>query len=250
MILDTKNQQTNIMNLKIKIILLFFINTAYVAHCQQITDVFEREHLKYNAKYGLIKGGEVIIDSKKIKYQNNDAYNVKIDMYATGIVNDIFNFHDVFESTFSTKTMLPYFFIRTAQEGKYSAYEEVFYYDTYVESTLKGRFDTGKRYYDLVSGIFALRRMDFSNLKVGDMLVFPIYFDENIFDVKIIYNGKEDIKMNKKIYHCRKFTPVFAGTGMFAKSGVSVYFSDDYKRKPVLIKVNFKVGSFKVELVE
>ena len=37
---------------------------------------------------------------------------------------------------------------------------------------------------------------------------------------------------------------------MFSKEGVSVYFSDDYKRKPILIKVNFRVGSFKVEYVE
>ena len=230
--------------------ILILLNITFTVHSQQITDVFENERLKYNAKYGVIKGGEVIIESKKVKYKNDDAYNVKIDMYAIGLVNEIYNFHDVFTSIFSTKTLLPYFFIRKAQEGKYSAYEEVTYYDTYVESTLKGRFETGKRYYDLVSGIFALRRMDFSNLKEDEILTFPIYFDENIVNVKVVYMGKEDINMNKKIYHCHKFRPVFTGTGMFAKSGVFVYFSDDYKRKPVLIKVNFKVGSFKVELVE
>jgi len=237
------------MKLRTKTILLF-LNIAYFAHSQQITDVFDSERLMYNAKYGAIKGGEVIIESQKIKYKNDDAYKVKIDMYAIGIVNTIYNFHDIFTSIFSTKTLMPYFFIRKAQEGKYSAYEEVTYYDTYVESMLKGRFETGKRYYDLVSGIFALRSMNFSNLKEGQTLIFPIYFDEAIFDVKVIYNGKEQVKLNKKVYNCRKFTPIFTGTGMFAKSGVSVYFSDDYKRKPVLIKVNFKVGSFKVELVE
>ena len=237
------------MNLRIKIVLLF-LSITYIANCQQVSDVFDGERLKYNAKYGAIKGGEVIIESQKIKHQNDDAYKVKIDMYAIGLVNTIYNFHDIFTSIFSTKTLMPYLFIRNAQEGKYSAYEEVSYYETYVESTLKGRFETGKRYYDLVSGIFALRCMDFSKLKEGEMLIFPIYFDEKIFDVKIIYDGKEDIKLNKKIYRCRKFTPIFTGTGMFAKSGVSIYFSDDYKRRPVLIKVNFKVGSFKVELVE
>jgi hypothetical protein len=229
---------------------LLFLNIAYIANCQQITDVFEGEHLRYNAKYGLIKGGEVIIDSKKVTYENNDAYNVKIDMYSTGIADDIFHFHDIFESTFSTKTLLPYFFVRDAHEGKYTAFEKVFYYDTYVESTLKGRFETGKRYYDLVSGIFALRRMDWTHLKIGEILVFPVYFDEKVFDVKIIYDGKENIKLNKKNYRCRKFKPVFTGTGMFSKNGIDIYFSDDYRRKPVLIKVNFKVGSFKVELVE
>ncbi|MDR1543904.1 MAG: DUF3108 domain-containing protein [Prevotellaceae bacterium] len=216
----------------------------------QTVDVWEGEHLKYNAKYGIIKGGEVVINSKRVRYQNDDCYNVKIDMYAIGLVDDIFHFHDIFESYFSTKTMMPYLFVRDAHEGKYTAFEKVFYHDTYIESTLKGRFETGKRYYDLVSSIFALRRMDWSRLKEGDEIIFPIYFDEKIFDVKIIYTGKVDLKMNRKIYHCRQFTPVFTGTGMFSKNGVNICFSDDYKRKPVLIKVNFKVGSFKVELVE
>jgi hypothetical protein len=216
----------------------------------QVIDLFEGEHLKYNAKYGLIKGGEVTIDTKRVKYQNDDCYNVKIDMYAIGLVNDIFHFHDIFESYFSTKTMMPYLFVRDAHEGKYTAFEKVFYYDTYVESTLKGRFETGRRYFDLVSGIFALRRMDWSRLKEGAEFAFPIYFDENIFDVKITYSGKVDLKMNGKIYHCKKFMPAFTGTGMFSKNGISICFSDDYKRKPVLIKVNFRVGSFKIELVE
>jgi hypothetical protein len=222
---------------------------SFLANSQSV-DLFDGEHLRYNAKYGIIKGGEVKIDAKQVKYQGNDAYDVKIDMYATGLVDDLFHFHDIFESYFSTKTLMPYLFIRDAHEGKYTQFEKVFYYDTYVESTIKGRFETGKRYYDIVSGIFALRRMDFSNIKVGNVIIFPIYFDEKVFDVKIIYDGKADLKMNGKIYHCKKFTPVFTGTGMFSKNGVSIYFSDDYRRKPVLIKVNFKVGTFKVELVE
>ncbi|MDR0829070.1 MAG: DUF3108 domain-containing protein [Prevotellaceae bacterium] len=216
----------------------------------QVIDMFDGEHLKYNAKYGAIKGGEVVIDAKRTKYQNEDAYHVKIDMYSTGLVDNIFHFHDIFESYFSPKTQMPYLFVRDAHEGKYTQFEKVFYYDTYVESTIKGRFETGKRYYDVVSGIFALRKIDWSRMKVGEEIIFPIYFDEKVFDVKIVYDGKIDIKLNGKIYHCRKFTPIFTGTGMFSKNGVSICLTDDYRRKPVQIKVNFRVGSFKVELVE
>ncbi len=211
---------------------------------------FDGERLKYRAKYGVIKGGEVIITSKKIKYNQEDCYDVKIDMYAIGLVNDIFNFHDIFSSIFSAKTLKPYKFTRDATEGKYKAYEVVTYHDNYVESSLKGRFDTKGRYFDMVSGIFALRSYDWSKLKVGDVLVFPVYFDEQIMDVRIKYLGKEKIKMNGKVYSCQKFQPLFEGVKMFSKKGVTVSFADDYTRKPVLIQVNFKVGSFKVEIDE
>lgn len=211
---------------------------------------YDGEYLKYRAKYGFIKGGEVIISSKKIKYNREDCYDVKIDMYAIGIVNDIFNFHDIFSSIFSVKTLKPYKFIRDATEGKYTAYEVVTYHDNYVESSLKGRFETKERFYDMVSGIFALRSYNWSRLKVGDVLVFPVYFDEQIMDVKIKYLGKETIKMNDKVYNCRKFQPLFEGVKMFSKKGVTVSFADDYTRKPVLIQVNFRVGSFRVEIDE
>jgi len=232
-----------------KIALLYFILILNIAAAQNVFD-FGEENLKYNAKYGFIKGGEVKITSKKVKYENEDCYDVKIDMYAIGLVDDLFHFHDIFRSVFSTKSFKPYKFIRDAQEGKYTQHEEVTYYDNYVESTVKGRFATNERYYDLVSGIFALRAYDWTNLKEGSVLIFPIYFDESVFDTKVIYKGKEKIQLNGKYYNCRKFVPVFSGTTMFSKEGISAYFQDDYNRKLVLIKVNFKVGSFKVELVE
>lgn len=211
---------------------------------------FDGERLKYRAKYGVIKGGEVVITSKKIKYNQEDCYDVKIDMYAIGFVNDIFNFHDIFSSVFSVKTLKPYRFIRDAHEGKYEEYEVVTYYDNYVESSLKGKFETKERYYDLVSGIFALRSYDWSKLKVGDIISIPIYFDEKVMNVKIKNLGKEKIKMNGKNYNCQKFQPLFDGVKMFSKKGVTVSFADDYTRKPVLIQVNFRVGSFKVEIDE
>lgn len=211
---------------------------------------FDGEILKYNAKYGFIKGGEVIIISKNVKYNNTDCYDVKIDMYAIGIVNELFRFHDIFRSIFSVQTMKPYKFIRDANEGDYHQYEEVLYYDSYVESSVKGRFETSERFYDMVSSIFALRTYNWSKLKPNDVLIFPIYFDEQIVNTKVAYKGKERIKQNGKYYTCHKFAPIFTGVKMFSKEGVSIYFAEDAKRTPVLIRVNFKVGSFKVELVD
>jgi hypothetical protein len=228
---------------------IIFLIFAVSGTAQQVFN-FEGETLRYNAKYGFIKGGEVIILSKKVKYNDIDCYDVKIDMYSIGLVNDIFHFHDIFRSIFSKQTLKPYKFIRDAHEGSYSQYEEVVYYDNYVESSVNGHFETSDRYYDIVSGIFALRSYNWAKLNTNDVLVFPIYFDEKIVNTKIVYKGKEKIKLNGKYYNCHKFVPIFDGVKMFSKEGVSVYFSDDYKRKPILIKVNFRVGSFKVEYVE
>lgn len=231
-----------------KILLMVIVAGCTVNIAAQQFD-FDNETLKYNAKYGFIKGGEVIISSKKVNYNNTSCYDVKIDMYAIGIVNDLFRFHDIFRSIFSTHTMKPYKFIRDANEGDYHQYEEVFYYDNYVESSIKGRFETSERFYDMVSSIFALRTYNWDKLKPNDVLVFPIYFDEQIVNTKVVYKGKERIKQNGKQYNCHKFAPIFTGVKMFSKEGVSIYFAEDAKRTPVLIKVSFRVGSFKVELV-
>ena len=228
------------------LLLLFASQSIY----SQMAFNFDGERLKYRAKYGFIKGGEVVITSKKIKYNQEDCYDVKIDMYAIGLVDDIFHFHDIFSSIFSVSTLKPYKFIRDAHEGKYEQYEVVTYYNDYIESTVTGKVETKGRYYDLVSSIFALRCYNWSTLKTNDILSFPIYFDEKIVNTKVKYLGKKKLKMNGKTYNCQKFQPIFDGVKMFSKKGVQVYFTDDYNRKPVLIQVNFKVGSFKVEIDE
>ncbi len=211
---------------------------------------FYGERLRYNAKYGFIKGGEMLIESHLVSFKDTDCLDVKIDMYAIGLVNKLFNFHDVFRSIFSIENYKPYKFIRDAQEGSYKQYEVVSYYDNYVESTIKGRFQTNERFYDIVSGLFVLRAYDLGSVKVNQSLIFPIYFDENIFKAEIVYKGKTTIKVRGKKYRCHKFVPVFKDIKMFSKEGVTLYLEDTELKRPILINVAFRVGSFKIELVE
>ena len=46
---------------------IIFLIFTVSGTAQQVFN-FEGETLRYNAKYGFIKGGEVIISSKKVKY--------------------------------------------------------------------------------------------------------------------------------------------------------------------------------------
>lgn len=209
------------------------------------------ESLSYRIRYGLISGGEVKLYAQKNAFKGTPVMHVKIDMYTTGFVDGIYHLHDIFESDLRASDGLPIRFIRDVHEGKYVRWEQVDYYDNRVESNLKGNYDVNGRYHDLISAVYALRCMDYSKMTVGHYTDIPIYYEEEIRKIRVFYQGEEEIKVNGKIYRCQKFAPVLSEVEMFEKKApFIIWLSDDKARKPVLIKVNFKVGSFKVELQE
>lgn len=210
------------------------------------------EHLQYRIHYGLIAGGNIEFSANRSKYGNVPAVHVKIDMYTTGLADKLFGMHDIFESYFNPHTGLPYRFTRDVHEGSYMQWEQVDYYNDYVVSTLKGRYDIDKRYHDVVSAIYALRCHDFASLTPDTILTYPIYYEEQIFNMRVIYKGIDEIKLNKHTYRCHVFYPVLSNIPMFEKKShpVSIWISDDMRRVPVYIKINMRLGAFKVKLIE
>ncbi len=243
-------QTTKTMNKARTIFTIVFL-TLYLPLFAIKTADFGGESFTYRIRYGLITGGEVKLKANKSGVKSEPTIHVKVDMYTTGLVDNIYHLHDIFESELRTKDGLPVRFIRDAHEGKYVRWEQVDYYDNKVESNLKGVYEVDGRYHDLISAVYALRCMDYNKMTVGRYTDIPIYYEEEIRKIRVFYQGVEEVKLNGKIYRCHKFAPVLSEVEMFEKKApFIIWISDDKERKPVQIKVNFKVGSFKVELQE
>ncbi|MDO4191283.1 MAG: DUF3108 domain-containing protein [Bacteroidales bacterium] len=215
------------------------------------TESFIGETLNFRIRYGFITGGQVRLVTHEGTTFDEPSMHIKVDMFTTGIVDNIYHLHDVYESDLRTYDGLPLRFTRDVHEGKYTTWEQVDYFDNLVRSTTKGDYQVDKRYHDFVSAIYAVRCLDFQKLTVGHYTTIPTYYEEEIRNIRVFYQGKEEIKINGKIYQCHKFAPILNDVEMFEKKApFTIWISDDDKRKPVFIKVNFKVGSFKVELID
>jgi len=102
-----------------------------------------------------------------------------------------------------------------------------------------------------MSCYFYARNLELKNLKKGEILTFPTFVDSEIFDLKIKFLGKENIKIHAGKFKALKFCPVVQKGRVFEdEESLTVWISDDYNKLPLLVKAKIWVGSIKMELTE
>ena len=98
---------------------------------------------------------------------------------------------------------------------------------------------------DIVSLIYALRSVDWNTCKIGEPIVVPFAIDDAIFQVKVTYQGQEDLKV-RRIGKCRalRFScSVVAGALFAGDQELQVWFSDDGNHLPLAVMAPLKVGN-------
>lgn len=239
-------------------ILLSFILIIPTAFGDQIPPVsgnlpFKNgEVLKYNLHYGFISGGMAIITLKQEALDNKDVFHATVLAKTTGIVDKIFKVKDIYESYFDLKTSLPYKAVRNVSEGNYKLREEVIYNrsDNTINSDRKGIVKVPQNCFDMISALFYLRRVNFSNYKIGDMVYIDTYFD-GLFPLYVIYKGKETISTKMGEMRCLKFVPIVEPGRIFKENDDMLFWlSDDENKLPISVKFDMIVGSFRCDLVE
>ncbi len=124
--------------------------------------------------------------------------------------------------------------------------QKVVYNNKLDNETVEFHFE--KQAFDSLSGFYEIRKR---SLKVGH----SEYLD--IFDSKKLWNGeiqmlrKERIRVPAGEFDTIVIKPLLQSEGIFMKKGeIHIWFTDDEKRIPVMIKSKVKIGSFKAKLVE
>jgi hypothetical protein len=161
--------------------------------------------------------------------------------------------YDVYESYFDIATNLPDKAIRNISEGNYKYYDEVEYNqeESYVVSRRNGKVPVPKKTLDMASVLYYVRRLDFTGLKINDVISLDTYFGDALFPFYIVYKGKEVISVSEGKYVCHKFVPVVEPGRIFAnKDDMTIWFTDDENKIPTRIKFDILVGSFKCDLIK
>jgi hypothetical protein len=96
-----------------------------------------------------------------------------------------------------------------------------------------------------MSALFYLRNtVDENTLKKGDEFELKMFFDEENFDFKVKYLGKEVIDTKFGDVRCLIFKPyVKSGRVFKEEESVTVWISDDKNKIPIQIKAELAVGS-------
>ncbi len=217
------------------------------------------EQLKYRLSYSsFLTAGYATINIKEETHLGEQTYHVIGKGKTTGMINWFFKVRDNYETYISTKTLLPYRFIRQINEGGYTKDKEIVFNQKSKEVTVFDKkankttqFSIKENVQDILSALYFMRNQDISNFKIGDEISLPIFIDEEIMNMKLRFLGREIIDTKFGEIKTAKFMPLVASGRVFKEQeSVIVWVSDDLNKIPLRIKASLAVGSLRADLYQ
>lgn len=212
------------------------------------------EWLNYRMHYGFVTGAELnarlvdtLINNKR--YQHSYCYAGTV-----GLADMLFQVRDIYQSYFDPATNMPIKAIRNISENGYRFYNEVTFYherDTVYSKRSKKYLRVPSGIMDLVSAFYYSRRVTFDRVKaVGDTVEFDTFFDDRIFNLKVVYRGRQTIRTELGRIDCMKFNPIVEKGRVFdTENDVSFWVSADKNYIPIRAEMKLMIGAFQCDLV-
>ena len=237
---------------------IILITNPLHSYAQQKKAFQVGEFLKYSISYGIIRGGEAVLEVREGKYDGKRVNHLYLQGRTVGLANKLYNVNDIYQSFTNPKNDLPYMAIRDINENRYTKYTvQTFDHYTRSDSTIVNSTDTGevlapKDANDILSAFYYLRNhLLWKPIKVGDTLAVETYFSDEVYTMRVRFLGYETIKTKAGRINCMKFAPiVITGRVFKSEDDMTVWFSNDKNFLPVRIKFDIFVGSVYCDLIE
>lgn len=253
---------------KIAIILMTFwtgIVWAEQPTCQSISNeaFAEGEHLRYNVYYNWksvwAKAGFVTFDIKNSTIQNKELFHIKAVGKTYPFYSWFYKVHDVYETYVDKKTSLPTKFVRDVNEGGFKIDRQYDFNRETQKLQAKWKvnkakeqsktFDFNACTHDMLSAIYKMRSIDFTQLKIGDEVPVEVFLDNEMYQLAMIFKGHSEVDTKFGVVRCLKVEPrVISGRVFDEEKGVTIHVSNDANKVPVLIEAPISVGSVKAIL--
>ena len=221
------------------------------------------EKLEYRVHYGLLNAATAtMVVGDKVTYRNNrPCYKVDVYGRSVGVFDLITRINDNWGTYIDTAAIIPHRFYRNIEEGRYRKYEIVDFDHQADEATTvildkktKEPRETMKspvpdNVQDMVSGYYFLRTLDFSKIEEGTIVTVDAFFDEERFDFKVRYLGKQSLRTKLGKFRTLVLQPIMPENKLFkGRDAIKVWLSDDSNKIPLKIKANLIVGAVEIDI--
>lgn len=235
---------------------MFILTFLYSIACtaQEAKNHFKSgERLEFVIYYGILDAGFVEADLEMVEHDGLTAYHSRMLAKSTGLADRLYKVRDEYHAVFDPVSLLPLQSIRDVREGRYEKYNFVTYdYDSLKALNSQGEYyDIPPDVRDMVTVFHYIRNADFPSMKSGDIIKINTFFDNEIFPFDMRFRGTEIIKTRKGSYQCYKLVPYVEPGRIFnTEDDMTIWLSADRNRVPIRVKMDLKVGSIKVDLIE
>ncbi len=220
-------------------------------------------NLYFNWGFIWIHAGDVDFSVQAQKLNGEKVYSLKIVGYTIKTFEKMFHIRDTFEAFVDTAHTIPLRYREAKHEGSYYAKSNYIYskkedstlvYADFIRRTRqwKDTLSIARNVADLITTCYRVRNLNINRLAKNQTVPFPMLFDDEVYDLGLTYQGKENIELrNGKKYHAHKFTPKLITGDIFKNDeDMTIYVSDDGNHIPLLIEAKIKVGYIKAVLAE
>lgn len=212
------------------------------------------EEITYTIYYALagahVNAGTTTFSNRLEKFNGKTVFHVMGTGSSNAKYDWIYKVRDRYESYIDTLTMQPLKFFRDVNEGSTKKTETVSFNNTSHTATNEtGTYKVPACVQDVLSAFYYARNIDFDKYKKGDKIPFQMFLENQVYDLHIRYQGKEDVKTKYGKFNAVKFK-VLLIPGTIFKGGeeMTVWVSDDENHIPVRVESPIVVGSIKVYL--
>jgi len=211
------------------------------------------EKLTFDVKYGFVTAGIATFQIPKIKKMSGrDTYHIIFEVNTVPSFDMIFKVRDRYETYLDVEGIFPWRFEQHIREGKYSRDFSAFFDQRKDKAkTSGGEYDIPKYVNDIVSAFFYARTLDYSNMKVGDKVALKNFYKDKVYDLDVVYQGKETIEVAAGKFECIIVEPLVQEGGLFKSEGsILVWLTNDSVKMPVRVKTKVVIGSIDADLTK
>ena len=245
------------LNSKYFIIIFLFCSFTFVGDFRTIqNDSFKAgESYDYKVKYGFLTIGEaeVDVDEKIYSVNNRPCFKVNVVGKTAGLT-DLFKVRNTYRSYVDTLAFIPHRFIYSARENSYKR-DQVINFDHNKNEVIKVEKEQSKTFtvpnniQDVISGYYFLRTVDFTKFTIGQTITSPLFFDEELYSMKIKYAGKGIVHTRFGKIRVLKLNPILPKNDLFkGENAIRIWVSDDRNRVPLKIEIDFSFGTIDMEI--
>ncbi|WP_128544846.1 DUF3108 domain-containing protein [Larkinella soli] len=214
------------------------------------------EHLEYKVHYGIINAAEAVVDVAPTVYKVNERPCYRVNVYGrtVGAFDLVTRIRDTWRSYIDTTAILPQKFFSHIEEGNHRKEESITFYhhNNTVHSEEKKEkevFKVPDNVHDVISGYYYLRTIDFNRLNIGQIVEVPAFFDDEIYNMRVRYRGKDVVKTKFGSINVIKLNPIMPENKLFkGEDAIRIWVSDDANKIPVKVEVELWVGSMEMDL--
>lgn len=211
------------------------------------------EKLTFDVKYGFVTAGVAVMAVPRIRrISGRNAFNITFDVNSVPSFDWIYKVRDHYETYLDVEGLFPWRFEQHIREGSYSRDFSAFFDQRNGKAkTTGGEYKIPKYVNDIVSAFYYARTLDYSKLRVGDLIHLQNFYKDTVYDLDVKYLGKERASVPAGTFNCIVVEPIIKKGGLFKSEGsIYIWLTDDELKIPVKVKTKVVVGAIDAVLTK